>query len=79
MIIKRTTLPAIIGIAAALAFIITSTVMPAFAIKNFFNCMTDAANAHGKLTIDDVNTCLHKEYSVYRNTPYPSHGQGAGW
>jgi hypothetical protein len=41
--------------------------------------MTDAANAHGKLTIDDVNTCLHKEYSVYRNTPYPSHGQGAGW
>jgi len=79
MIIQRTTLPAIIGIAAALAFIITSTVTPAFAIKNFFNCMTDIANEHGKLTIHDVNMCLHREYSVYHNTPYPTHDQGAGW
>jgi hypothetical protein len=41
--------------------------------------MTDIANQHGKLSIDDVNMCLHREYSVYRNTQYPAHGQGAGW
>ncbi|MGB6532434.1 MAG: hypothetical protein WBF33_30405 [Candidatus Nitrosopolaris sp.] len=81
MTIQRTTLPAIIGIVAALTFVITSTVTPTYAIKNFFNCMTDIANEHGKLTIDDVNMCLHKEYSVYRNAPYPthSHSSWAGW
>ena len=68
----------IIVIAAASAFIITSTFTPAFA-KNFFNYMTDITNEHGKLNIDDVNMCLHREYSVYRNTPYHTHGQGAGW
>ncbi len=79
MTIQRRKLPAIIGVASGLAIIIASTVTPAFAIKNFFNCMTDIANEHGKLSIDDVNTCLHREYGVYRNTPYPTHGQGAGW
>ena len=80
MIIQRTTPLAIIGIVAALAFVMTSIVTPAFAIKNFFNCMTDTANGHGKLTIDDVNMCLHKEYHVYRNGPYTnSHSTGRGW
>jgi hypothetical protein len=79
MTIQRTKLPAIIVVASVLAILITSTVTPAFAIKNFFNCMTDIANQHGKLSIDDVNMCLHREYSVYRNTQYPAHGQGAGW
>jgi hypothetical protein len=64
----------IIGIFAALAVILTSTISaPASAIKNFFNCMTDKANNHGKLTIDDVNICLHNEYHVYRNLPYDIH------
>jgi hypothetical protein len=62
----------IIGIFAGLAVILTSTI-PAFAIKNFFNCTTDKANKHGKLTIDDVNMCLHNEYHVYRNLPYDIH------
>ncbi|MFZ0513624.1 MAG: hypothetical protein WAM14_18605 [Candidatus Nitrosopolaris sp.] len=59
----------IIGIVAALTFVMTSTITPVFAIKNFFNCMTDIANEHGKLTMDDANMCLHKEYHVYRNGP----------
>jgi len=45
--------------------------------------MTDTANEHGKLTLDDVHTCLHKEYSVYRNIPYGtfshSYSGGGGW
>jgi hypothetical protein len=61
----------IIGVFAALVVIVTSAIAaPAFAIKNFFNCMTDIANTHEKLTIDDVNMCLHNEYHVYRNLPY---------
>lgn len=53
----------IVGIVVALALIMTSTfVIPAFAIKRFFNCMTDVANKHGQLTINDVNLCYDKEY-----------------
>jgi hypothetical protein len=63
-----------IGIFVTSAVIVRSTIAaPAFAIKNFFNCMTDIANKHGKLTIDDVNMCLHKEYHVYHNLPYGIH------
>jgi len=32
--------------------------------------MTDIANETGKLTLNDVHMCLHKEYGVYRNIPY---------
>jgi hypothetical protein len=61
----------IIAITAALALIMASTVVtPAFAIKRFFNCMTDIANEYGKLSIDDVNTCYDKEY---HSGPYASH------
>jgi len=53
----------IIGIVAALALVTTSTfAVHAFAIKRFFNCMTDVANKHGQLTVDDVNLCYDKEY-----------------
>jgi hypothetical protein len=45
-------------------------VTPAFAIKRFFNCMTDIANEYGKLTVDDVNTCYDKEY---HSGPYATH------
>ena len=54
-----------------LALILTSTfVVPAFAIKRFFNCMTDVANKYGKLTVDDVNLCYDKEY---HSGPYATH------
>jgi hypothetical protein len=52
-----------IAILAALTLLMTSSIVsPALAIKRFFNCMTDIANKHGKLTVDDVNTCYDKEY-----------------
>lgn len=61
----------IIGVAAAISVVMTSIIVtPAFAIKYFFNCMTDIVNKHVKLTIDDVNMCLYKKYSVYRKVPY---------
>jgi hypothetical protein len=64
----------IIGIVATLAVLMTGTIVtPSFAIKNFFNCMTDNANRHGKLTLDDVHMCLHKQYHAYRNLPYDIH------
>ena len=60
-----------VGIATAITVIMTSTiVMQAFAINYFFNCMTDSANRHGKLTLDDIHKCLYKKYSVYRKLPY---------
>jgi hypothetical protein len=63
------------GIVAALAVVMTSEIVTsAFAIKNFFNCMSDIANKHAKLTLDDVNMCLHKEYHVYRNLPISFRG-----
>jgi uncharacterized protein YdgA (DUF945 family) len=53
----------IIGVVAALALVTTSTfAVHAFAIKRFFNCMTEDANKHGQLTVDDVNLCYDKEY-----------------
>ena len=42
----------------------------AFAIKRFFNCMTDVANKYGKLTINDINLCYDKEY---HSGPYAIH------
>lgn len=44
----------VIAIIEALVIIMTSTVVAqAFAIKRFYNCMTDIANEYGKLTIDN--------------------------
>lgn len=52
-----------IAILAAMTLVMTSSIVShAFAIKRFFNCMTDIANKHGELTVDDVNTCYDKEY-----------------
>jgi hypothetical protein len=60
-----------VGIATAATVIMTSTIVTqVFAIKYFFNCMTDSANRHGKLTLDDIHKCLYKKYSVYRKLPY---------
>jgi hypothetical protein len=53
----------VITIISALAIIMASLIVtPAFAIKRFFNCMTDDANKNGQLTINDVNLCYDKEY-----------------
>jgi hypothetical protein len=58
--------PVTIGLVAAIAVVIICTVVTqAFAITFFFNCMTDIANEHGNLTLDDVHMCLYKEYGVY--------------
>jgi len=60
-----------VGIAIAITVIMTSTIVTqVFAIKFFFNCMTDSANRHGKLTLDDIHKCLYKKYSVNRKLPY---------
>ena len=68
-----------IGILTVLALILTSTfVVPAFAIKRFFNCMTDVINKYGKLNVGDVNQCYDKEY---HSGPYATHNHstsGAG-
>lgn len=60
-----------VGIATAITIIMTSTIVTqVFAIKYFFNCMTDSANRHGKLNLDDIHMCLYKKYSMYRKLPY---------
>jgi hypothetical protein len=60
-----------VGIATAITVIMTSTIITqVFAIKYFFNCMTDSANRHGKLALDDIHKCLYKKYSVNRKLPY---------
>src|ERR1700739_1287463 len=69
----------IISAVSAMAVVLTGTIVtPTFAIKNFFNCMTDRANEHGKLSLDDVHTCLHNEYGVYRSIPYDVFTGGSG-
>ena len=67
---SQTTLTLIV-ILAGLTLITTSAIVtPAFAIKRFFNCMTDVANKHGKLDLADVNNCYDKEY---HSGPYATH------
>jgi hypothetical protein len=49
-------------------------VAAAFAIKRFFNCMTDDANKNGQLTINEVNLCYDKEY---HSGPFATHSHSA--
>jgi hypothetical protein len=64
-----------ITIISASAIIMTSLIVsPAFAIKRFFNCMTDDANKNGQLTINDVNLCYDKEY---HSGPFATHSHSA--
>jgi hypothetical protein len=71
MITRRLTALSIIVTLTGLALITASTIVtPAFAIKRFFNCMTDVANKHGKLDLADVNHCYDKEYHT---GPYATH------
>ncbi len=53
----------VIAIIVALALIMASTfVTPAFALKRYFNCMTEIASKAGELTLQDVNSCYDKEF-----------------
>ena len=53
----------VIAIITALALVMASTfVTPAFALKRYFNCMTEIANKAGELTLQDVNSCYDKEF-----------------
>jgi hypothetical protein len=73
MIAIRRTALSVTVLLTGLAVITTGTIVtPAFAIKRFFNCMTDVANKHGKLDLDltDVNNCYDKEYHI---GPYATH------
>lgn len=57
------TILTIIAVIAALTLIMASAlVTPAFALKRYFNCMTEIANMAGKLTLEDVNSCYDKEF-----------------
>jgi hypothetical protein len=70
-----------VGIATTITVLMTSTIVTqVFAIKYFFNCMTDSANRHGKLTLDDIHKCLYKKYSAYHKLPYEtfSHSSRGG-
>jgi hypothetical protein len=54
----------VIGLLSIVTLITTSILIsPAFALKRFFNCMTNIANKTGKLTIDDVNLCYDKKFT----------------
>lgn len=66
----------VIVIVIAFAFIMTNTIItPAFAIKKFYNCMTDLSNKSGKLTIEDVTMCYDKEYHT---GPYYTNNHSTG-
>jgi hypothetical protein len=64
-----------ITIISASAIIMASLIVtPAFAIKWFFNCMTDDTNKNGQLTINEVNLCYDKEY---HSGPFATHSRSA--
>jgi hypothetical protein len=54
----------VFGLLAVVTLITTSLLVSlTFALKRFFNCMTNIANKNGKLTIDDVNLCYDKKFT----------------
>ncbi len=63
MYLRRTSL-LVIALISVVTLITTSIfISPAFALKRFFNCMTNIANKTGKLTIADVNLCYDKKFT----------------
>jgi hypothetical protein len=45
-------------------FLITSSlVVPALALRHFFNCTTRIANRTGNLTLNDINVCYDKVFT----------------
>ena len=67
----------VIAIIAALALIMASTfVTPAFALRRYFNCMTEIANKAGELTLQDVNSCYDKEFHISQGSSGSSTSSG---
>jgi hypothetical protein len=63
MSVKMSMFLEVIAIVTALSLIIASAIVtPAFALKRYFNCVTEIANKSGKLTLADVNSCYDKEF-----------------
>lgn len=73
---------AAVAIIAALALVMASTIIvtpaPAFALKRFYNCMTDIVNKSGTLTIDDITICYDKEYHTGPYFTHSSHSTSGG-
>ena len=66
----------IIAIIAAFALMTASTfVTPAFALKRYFNCMTEIANIAGQLILQDVNSCYDKEFHSSQGSSSTSSGK----
>jgi hypothetical protein len=68
---------AVIVVVTALALVMSNSIMTiplpqqsVFALKKFYNCMTDIANKSGKLTTTDITICYDKEYHT---GPYFTH------
>jgi hypothetical protein len=51
-----------------LVLVTASLLVPAFALRNFFNCTTRVANRTGSLTIDEVKICYDKVFIGARKT-----------
>ncbi len=68
----------VIAIVTALSLIIASAIVtPAFALKRYFNCVTEIANKSGKLTLADVNSCYDKEFHSGSHTSSSSSSSGS--
>jgi len=55
-------MPMFLGVMALSLIVASAIVTPAFALKRYFNCVTEIANKWGKLTLADVNSCYNKEF-----------------
>lgn len=67
----------IMAIIAAFALITATTfVTPAFALKRYFNCVTEIANKSGQLTLQDVNSCYDKEFHSSQGSSSSSTSSG---
>ena len=72
---SRHTPLSITAVLTAFALLMASTsVTPAFALKRYFNCMTEIANKSGKLTLEDVNSCYDKEFHSSQGSGSTSSG-----
>ena len=77
------TIVAAVAIIATLALVMASTTIivtpaPAFALKRFYNCMTDIVNKSGTLTIDDITICYDKDYHTGPYFTHSSHSTSGG-
>ena len=60
---KTTDLLAIFAGVTILFLVTASLVVPALALRHFFNCTTRIANRTGNLTLNDINVCYDKVFT----------------